>query len=342
MARESVQDFLDASSRGIDWICTKQNPDGSFCARDDGVGSYYKIPYALSLAGRQGEALRLVDWVAENHFTSEGDFRAPERKALNPFHDAWPVYANAWLVLGAHRVGRWDVALRGAEFLLRYQTPAGGFYSLDDETRIHEPVCTSWGGLAALAVGHLDAASRAGDLLVKLVQGQPDPQRFYARMDVEGNLITDVPTGQELYYYVDATQARQIYYNPGIALILLAHLYRATGRAEYLGAGEELLEFTARCADDVYRFPPSGKLGVGCALMYEITRSEKARSGATAVAEYLAETQNPDGFWRLPDVKPYTPRSDFDGPEIWLDVAAEFATFLMEIASRLRTTGQSA
>jgi hypothetical protein len=71
--------------------------------------------------------------------------------------------------------------------------------------------------------------------------------------------------------------------------------------------------------------------------MYEITGSKDAVDGAAAVAEYLVETQTPEGFWRLPDVEPYSPRSDFDGMEVWLDVTAEFATFLMEIASRLRS-----
>ena len=143
----------------------------------------------MSLAGRQREALRLADWIAKHHFTSEGDFRAPERKAHEPAHDAWPVYSNAWLVQGLHRIGRWDLSLLGAEFLLSYQLPVGGFYALDNETRHLEPVCTSWGGLAALTTGHLDASRRAGDLLVRMVRSQPDPQRFYFRMDAEGELI---------------------------------------------------------------------------------------------------------------------------------------------------------
>jgi hypothetical protein len=335
MAGESARNFLEAARRGINWISAHQKADGSFCDPEDGVGSYYKIPYALSLAGRQRDALRLLEWVARHHFTTEGDFRAPQRKALSSTHEAWPVYSNAWLILGAHRTGRWDLAMRGAEFLLRYQVPAGGFYSLDGPTRALEPVCTSWGGLAALATGHLDAACRAGDLLVRLVKAQSDPQRFYFRMDIEGKLIADVPAGQELYYYVDATRKQQIYYNPGIALILLAHLYRATGRADYLGAAQDILAFTTRCADDVHRFPPSGKLGVGCALMYGITGRKEALHGAVAVGEYLVETQTAEGFWRLPDVEPYSPKIDPNDSEVWLDVSAEFTTFLMEIASRI-------
>ena len=335
MAHGTVQRFFEGAERGIAWILDQQRADGSFCDPEDGVGGYYKVPYALALAGRQREALRLVEWVAEHHFTEEGDFRAPERKAHEPAHDAWPVYANAWLVQGAHRVGRWDLSLRGAEFLLRYQTPVGGFYALDGETRFLEPVCTSWGGLAALTTGHVEAACRAGDLLTSLAEGQPDPERFYFRMDTEGNLITDVPAGAELFYYVDATSSKQIYYNPGIALIFLCHLYRATGKEGILNAGRKIFLFTERCADDVHRFPPSGKLGLGCALMYAITGSPEARRAAVRVGEYLVETQTSEGFWRLPDEGPYSSLKDRDGFEIRLDLSAEFSTFLMEIASRI-------
>jgi hypothetical protein len=335
MSQSSPQSLRAAAERGIAWILAQQREDGSLCDVSAGIGGYYKVPYALSLAGRHREALRLADWIARHHFTPAGDFRAPERKALEPFHESWPVYANAWLVQGLHRLGRWDLSLVGARFLLGLQVPAGGFYALEGETRVLEPVCTAWGGMAALTTGHLDAACRAGDLLVRMVEAQPDAGRFYARMDAEGRLITDVPAGAELRYYVDAGRRQQIYYNPGIALVLLAQLYRATGEKRYLDASQALFAFCERCADDVYRFPPSGKLGAGCALLFAITGSADARRAALAVGEYLAETQTAEGFWRLPDTGPYANLKDRDGFEVRLDVTAEFCTFLIEIAARI-------
>ena len=110
---QAVQQFVGAAERGITWIVAQQRDDGSFCDLQDGIGGYYKVPYALSLTGRQREAVRLADWIAEHHFTPEGDFRAPERKAREPTHAAWPVYANAWLVQGLHRLGFWRLPEAG-------------------------------------------------------------------------------------------------------------------------------------------------------------------------------------------------------------------------------------
>ncbi len=336
MTDERVLGYLNASDRGIGWILDQQREDGSFCDPGDGVGSYYKVPYALSVSGHPGEALRLADWVARHHFTRDGDFRAPERKSLEPAHDAWPVYSNAWLVMGLHRIGRFDQSLRGAEFLLRYQLPSGGFFSLDADNRFIEPVCTSWGGLAALTTGRLAEARHAADLLSRMAVEQPDPGRFYFRMDTAGNLTTDVPPGEDLSYYVDAARTAQIYYNPGISLIFLAYLHRATGESRYLEACQALFAFAERCADDAYRFPPSGKLGLGAALLYEITGADEARRAARTVADYLVETQLPDGSWILPDVGPYKALRNREGFEIRLDITAEFSIFLREIAGRVR------
>lgn len=324
-----------AAARGIAWILAHQRPDGSFCDPADGVGAYYKVPSTLAVAGEWRAAQRLLDWVAAHHLTATGDFRAPERKAHEPVHESWPAYANAWLIQGAQRVGRWDVARRGMAFLQTLQLPSGGYYALDGATKFLEPVGVSWGGLAALMTGDLAAAQRAGDCLVRLVDQQPDPARFYFRMDADGGLLTAVPSGAALTYYVDAGQIKQIYYNPGIALIFLSHLYQATAAERYLAAAATILAFTQRCAADVHRFPPSGKLGLGCALYYALTGDERALQGALNVATYLIETQGADGAWRLPNEEPYASLKNRESFDVLLDITAEFAVFLLEMRARL-------
>ena len=331
-----LEQMRTSARRGIDWILAQQRADGSFCDPADGVGAYYKVPSALAVAGEWRAAHRLLRWVADHHLTAAGDFRAPERKAHEPVHESWPAYANAWLIQGAQRVGRWDLARQGMAFLTTLELPGGGYYALDGTTPFLEPVGVAWGGLAALSTGHTAAAQRAGDRLVGLVDQQPDPQRFYYRMDSNGQLRTDLPAGAAaLTYCVDASQTKQIYYNPGISLIFLTQLYQATADARYLAASGTILAFTQRCAADVHRFPPSGKLGLGCALYYALTGDEVARQGALNVATYLIETQGADGAWRLPNEEPYASLKNRESFDVLLDVTAEFSVFLLEMQARL-------
>ena len=294
-----------------------------------------KVPFALAMSGFVPETMRLLRWVRTHHFTSEGDFRAPSRKATLSVHDDWPTYSNAWLIQGAHRLGQFDLSVRGAEFLLRYQTPCGGFQAFEGGVPYVECVGTSWSGLAELTVGNRESAAAAAKCLKQLVDQQPDPGRFYFRMTREGKLVTNVPAGEALSYYVDAERKKQIYFHPGIAMAFLCHYYLAMDDSAALAAAETIFEFTQRCADDVYCFLPSGELGYSCAVLSAITNRPEARHAAEAVADYLVRTQVDEGYWRLPDDELYAIIEDKNDPEILLDTTAEFCTWLWEISALL-------
>jgi len=327
--------YLESARRAARWIVDRQRPDGSLFDVEAGIGGYYKAPYALGVSGFAAEAVRLLRWVRAHHFTAEGDFRAPSRKATLSFHEAWPAYGNSWLVQGAHRLAQFDLSFRGAEYLLTLQTPCGGFSLVEEGKLSVDCLSTSWAGLAELTVGRVESAAAAAECLERLVAQQPDPTRFYFRMTTDGELVTDVPDGAALGYYVDAQTPEQIYFHPGIAMVFLCRWHLASGNASSLEAAGTIFEFTERCQDDVYRFPPSGKLGLGCALLASITGAAAPQRAAETLGDYLVETQQGDGYWILPDVEVYRMIEDKEDPELVTDVAAEFATFLCEIAALL-------
>jgi prenyltransferase/squalene oxidase-like repeat protein len=327
--------YLESARRAARWIVGRQQSDGSLFDVEAGIGGYYKVPYALGIVGFATEAIRLLRWVRAHHFTPEGDFRGPSRKATLSFHDDWPAYGNSWLVQGAHRLGQFDLSFGGAKFLLSLQTPSGGFRSFEGGNTYVDCLSTSWAGLAELTVGRLESAARAAECLERLVAKQPDPGRFYFRMTTDGELITQVPNGGALGYYVDAQRSQQIYFHPGIAMIFLCRWHLATGDSSSLDTAQAIFDFTQRCQDDVYCFPPSGKLGLGCALLGSITGEAKPLEAARALGDYLVRTQGDDGYWILPDVEVYQAIEDKEDPELVTDVAAEFATFLCEIAALL-------
>jgi hypothetical protein len=118
-------------------------------------------------------------------------------------------------------------------------------------------------------------------------------------------------------------------------MIFLCRWHLASGAAPALEAAQAIFDFTQRCQDDVYSFPPSGKLGFGCALLGSITGEAKPRQAAVTLGDYLVRTQHEDGYWILPDVDVYAAIEDKEDPELLTDVTAEFATFLCEIAALL-------
>ena len=329
------QQYVESARRAAQWIVDCQRPDGSFFDADMGISGYFKIPYALGISGFVPEAVRLLRWVAQNHFTAEGDFRSPRRKASTTKHDDWPTYSNAWLIQAAHRLNQFDLSFHGAEYLLKHRAPCGGFHALENGKPYIECLCTAWAGMAQLSVGNITVAAGVAQCLQSLVDQQPDPSRFYFRTTTDGQLITDVPDGAALGYYVDSTREDQIYYHPGVAMIFLCRYYLATGEASALRTAETIFAFSERCRPDVYAFPPSGKLGVGCALLASITGKPEPRRAAESVADYLVATQQPDGYWRLPEVDIYRTITNKDSLEITMEISSEFTAWLWEIVALL-------
>jgi hypothetical protein len=331
----TTQRYVESARRAGQWIVDHQKPDGSFFDADMGISGYFKIPYALGISGFVPQSVRLLRWVARNHFTAEGDFRSPQRKAATAKHDDWPTYANSWLIQAAHRLNQFDLSFRGAEYLLRHRTPCGGFNALENGKPYVECLGTSWAGMAQLSVGNITVAAGVAQCLQSLVDQQPDTGRFYFRMTTDGQLITDVPDGAALGYYVDSMREDQIYYHPGVAMIFLCRYYLASGEVSALRTAETIFAFTDRCRPDVYAFPPSGKLGVGCALLASITGKPEPRRAAESLVDYLVETQKPDGYWQLPEVEIYRTIKNKDSLEITMEISSEFTAWLWEIAALL-------
>ena len=82
-------------------------------------------------------------------------------------------------------MGAYGPAARGVAFLRRFQSAEGGFRSRFDMASGEvvpdylDSSSTSSGGLALLACGQTEDAARAGEFLLRLLDAQPQPERFY-------------------------------------------------------------------------------------------------------------------------------------------------------------------
>ena len=329
-----INDYQAAIRKGVAWLLAEQHTDGGFSAPHKGIDSFYKIPYAFGVTGHVLAAQRLLDWVARYCFTAEGDLRSRDCRSQGDFHREFYTYANAWLVIGCQRLGRFDLAYRGLEFILRFQDDRiGGFFAEPEfVTAGHgrqDIVCASQAGLACLYLGRRDAARRAGEFLLKLIELQPQPQRrLYASLDPVGGLITHYPEDKALRHVVDTARPAQWYFYPGIAMGFLGQLYRVTGDQRYLAAADWYLAFTTRCQADVYRTPPSGKIGWGASVLYAVTGEPRYRQVAEAVGDYLVDFQQPGGWWQPLAFDPALRYGLHD-------YTAEFVIWLCEISQNL-------
>jgi rhamnogalacturonyl hydrolase YesR len=126
-------------------------------------------------------------------------------------------------------------------------------------------------------------------------------------------VVAEVPRGHDpLWYAIDRRLLKQDYYNLGVALTFLSHLYRLTGNERFLSGALAYYGFLASCREDRLRSLSSGKVLYGLTWLYLATRDRQYLEEARVAADHLAESQADDGYW-----------CQHGGP--YLNITAEYA-----------------
>ena len=238
--------FREARDKGGRYLMTQIHDDGSFGDPEQGVTEYYKVPVALMVCGMSGAASRLLDWVRRNGFAPDGDFGPRPEDTLDSYYYT---YHNAWVIKGAHRLGQFDLAQRGMDFLMRFHDPeSGGFYSSPTEREAsteQDLWVVSGSGWSAVYTGRLDVARGLGVWMKRMMDDQPNyPEEMWTVYSRASGLITDVRDGDDFRYVLTRDESRdQSFFHPGIAAGFLSRLYMATGEKEWLDLARRYMLF---------------------------------------------------------------------------------------------------
>jgi hypothetical protein len=63
--KSKAEIYMEAGKKGAEWLCSRQNADGSI-GTPYGVGGMYKTVWAMVAAGKLTNAARLLDWAKAN------------------------------------------------------------------------------------------------------------------------------------------------------------------------------------------------------------------------------------------------------------------------------------
>ena len=327
----------EARDRGGAYLSPKQRPDGSF-----GVGlyDYYKTLTAFQVCGLNNQANALCDWIRAHAITPEGDFE-PRPGDAGQFY--YP-YANSWIVIGAHRLGQFDIAQKGMDFLMGFwDRQSGGFYSSqterDADTK-QDVIYTGFCGLAALYTGRMEAARGVGRWMRTVLELQPEfPQKLYTVYSRANGLHTTIDTEEQLRYVVLSDAKRdQKFFQPGVAAGFLARLFQATGETEWLDLAKGYMRFVEGADDYLFHLVRAGKVGWAASLLYTLTGELKYKGIAARIGDNLMALQSRSGYWTAPEQ--HQPSNEVTAEMvIWLDeidqvVSAKQGNSLIQKATR--------
>lgn len=332
---ESGHDYLRASEKAVDFLVSQLQSNGSYKSTDD-LAAYYKLPTTLYAAGRVEEAGRVVDYILERFLQPNGDLLTGEGdKSADAALTEYYHYTNAWVAMGAQRLGRFDMAQGLHPYLLGfYNKHQGGFntstpyHPSDKDAIVTDTLSTSHGGLLALYFGDMEKAKTAGDLLLHMIAVQPDLSAgFYERIDRKGDPITEFSAEKAAFYFVSASESNQAYFFVGYPIAYLGLLYRATGEQRYLAGAQAYLSWVLSTSGNVRSFFFSHKVGWGAAIIANITGNTTYARLACDIADHLVSIQQPNGQF-LPELGVFTS----------FDQSAEIALWLRYIHAELKST----
>lgn len=313
--QQRIDEYRKTGGRAVEFQLRYLQPDGGYIWDGYADDAFHKQAYSWAMAGRFGEANRLLNWVKADMLQEDGQLR----------NYKGDVYKHSWFFQGAHRLGRFDLSFPVWSFLASTQTACGGFphFAGDDLVR---SMATAWAGVSAIYLGEMDVAKRAAECAVSMLEQQPDEARFYFCLTPEGKLVTGAEAAG---LFIDSGEPSQTYWEVGLPMMLMCRMYMASGEKTYLDAAEKFFEFKLRCHEDNYSCVGSGKSALAAALYYLLTDDDRARGAATEFCEFLVETQYPNGGWRG--------GSEPDRLLIYIDHAAEYNVWLQEISAILES-----
>lgn len=291
--------FRKARDKGSAYLLAKQRPDGSFGEPSPRVTEYYKVISAFQVCGETAAANRLCNWIRTDGITAKGDF-GPRPDEADAYYY---VYYNTWVILGAHRIGQFDLSEQGMEFLMGFwDAESGGFYSSPnerEENTLQDLWVVSGCAQAALCTGRIGVARSAGLWMERLMRLQPNyPKQLYSVYNRKTGLITDLPTGDDIRYVMASDAERdQYFFHPGIAAGFLSRLYQATSERRWLDLAIEYMLFAEGANEYLFRLLRAGKVGWAASILYTLTRSQKYREMALKIGDNIIDAQKGDGYW---------------------------------------------
>jgi len=324
---------LESIERARNWL---ESQDNRIDEMED-LCSHYKAPYLYAVSGDRLRARRYADLMARRYLQPDGDFRTSSN------HKGWKhlpcspanryIYSNGWLIAGLQKIGAYGMARRGLDFVRRFQHPElGGFcshYDIDSETVDFSRLDTSStasAGMALLACGQIEEALRAGEFVVRVIESNPEPARFFfSSWEAGSGLVTDVfgeedqnaVFGRKQYCLsAEADASQELVWLMGKPLAFLCRLYDATSEQNYLQAAKTLFSFFQHLDDTKWSNPASCKVMWSGGDLYRQTSDKAVLHVVERLLQYFIDSQYESGIWvhtlwyEEPDDQPFAATLD--------------------------------
>ena len=290
-----------ARRKGVDFLLRSIEPDGSV-ARTDARVTWYRVPWALAVAGESAAAHRVLAWIERECLDASGRFHGGIELDPDMNHTS-NTYAETCLAYGAILLRRFDIARKlMSAASAGFDLETGGVY-MDRRFQVADSgqllFLTSQYGMSAAATGRVEEARLVGQWLENLWNAQPElPGKLYTMWNRASGLIIDVPPGENPKHVVEiAGEEQQYHYNGGIAAAALTHIWMVTGEDRWLDLARRYQAYSIESTPLQFNTRQVCKSAWGAGQLTLATRSDDYQEWLIKMVNWFADLQTPDGYW---------------------------------------------
>ena len=301
-------------NKGLTWL--KENR--SKIEQINDLSAHYKAPYLYASVGDPILGKYYADLMKDKYFQQDGDFRTSIDKKGWGHLPSSPanryIYSNGWIICGLRQLSFYGLANKGLNFIKKFQSAdLGGFASHFDpltgnlNPKFLDSSSTSSAGLALLECGDIETACRAGDFILKMLESQPNPDRFYyCSWDIEDGLRTKIwgeenvkeINGRKQFCLSSESDPRhELTWLVGKPMKYLSRLYDQTNEEKYLLGARALLSFFEKLDGERIHNYGSCKVMWASAELYRLTGEDIYFRTAEEILRWFCDTQQSSGVW---------------------------------------------
>jgi hypothetical protein len=351
--KQNLDSYLGIIYKAREWVYKNWER----ILKEPDIQGHYKGPCFWAAIGDMNMAGKHRKFFSERFLQPDGDFRMEEHNkgflgfpctVVNQY-----IYSNGWIVRGMQKLGAYDLSTMGLEFIMRFQDKVhGGFYLAFDppsgtiDKSLMDSSSTSSAGMALLDCGRIQEAKRAGDFLLRLIDLQPEPDKFFfSCMKTDGTLFINVFASEDQWdpnsrkqkcLSAEADGNNELTWLIGKPTKFLTRLFTATGEEKYLDGAIMAFKFFHKLDNGVWTNYASCKTMWAGAELYRITGEEEFAKTALRILNFYRDTQTDSGTWvHTLWYKNEAEQSFCWTADITFEYGAEISDVLFDFSSRI-------
>lgn len=299
---------------GMDWLLSQEEDIGKITD----FAAHYKAPYLMAVTGQRERSADYVKLLEKSYLRKDGDFRMSADVKGWQHLPASPgnryIYGNGWAIAGLQKIGAYGIVNKALPFLQSFQdSKSGGFYSRYDivsekiDVSRVDTSSTCSAILALLACGRFEEAIKGGDFLLRMIEDQPQRDKFfYTTYETDRGILTDVFHNEDAKafngrkHFCVSTEHDALYemvWYIGMPMKILGNLYDVTGDSKYLEGADSYFKFFNALSEGKWHNNSGTKIMWGAAELFALTGKAVYKETTEKYLTWLLDTQHKQGVW---------------------------------------------